>query len=492
MHYGQDKKEPSRMEYKEVSRDEVCAFGVRELRQLYRMRKLSPVEVTEATLERIMRLNPELRAFITVCENSALAAAHAAEQQLAAGIDLGPLHGVPVAVKDIIRVRGTRTTAASRVLLDAPLDEADAPVVQRLRAAGAVLVGKLNMHEFAFGDPDPDSPFGNVQNPRKLGHQAGSSSSGSAAAVAAGLAVASLGTDTGGSVRHPASVCGVVGLKPTYGLVPLRGVIPLSTALDHVGPLGRSVGDVAATLTAIAGHDAADPTSILAPVPDYLASLERDVRGLRLGLPTNQFYRFGRSEALAVMECGRRALLDLGLAPVDVELPRAEETNGLSRLIIDVDLWTYHEQFGDRETLYGRDFLERARPGLETRAVAYAKAKHDQADIRRRWLALFEQVDLLLLPGNVAEAPLVGQTTIAVNGQAYPVPMVTSRYNRAANVTGFPALAVPVGATPGALPIALQLVGPPLAEPRLLAVAYSLEQALGNLPAQWGIEPRRS
>lgn len=474
-----------------VSRsDELCALGVHELGQAYRTGKVSPLDVTQAILKRIERLNPVLRAYITVLEDAALLAARAAERQFSAGIDLGRLQGVPVAVKDIIRVRGTRTTAASRVLLDASHDEEDASVVRRLRSAGAILVGKLNLHEFARGDPDPNGPFGNVQNPRKLGHQAGSSSSGSAAAVAAGLAVAALGTDTGGSIRHPAGVCGVVGLKPTYGLVSLRGVIPLSAALDHVGPLGRSVRDVAASLTAIAGHDPLDPTSILAPVPDYVRALEDDVRGLRLGLPTNAFYQFGQREAVAVFEQGRDALVKLGLIPVPLELPSAEETNDLSKVIIDVDLWLYHEQFRHREALYGKDFLDKSLPGLEVRAVAYARAKEAQASIRCRWLRLFERADLFVLPGNVAEAPPHGATTIEVDGQAHPVSMVTSRYNRASNITGFPALVVPCGATRAGLPIGLQLVGPPLSEGRLLAVAYALEQELGNLPARWGIDPR--
>ena len=471
--------------------DELCRLGVRELGHLFRTRKLSPVEITQITLTRIARLNPKLRAYITVLEDSAKAAARAAEQQLMAGIDLGPLHGVPVAVKDNIRARGTRTTAASRILLDAPPDDEDAPAVRRLRAAGAILIGKLNLHEFARGAPDNDGPFGNVQNPRKLGHQSGSSSSGPAAAVAAGLAVVSLGTDTGGSIRHPAGVCGVVGLKPTYGLVSLEGVIPASLALDHVGPLGRTVADVAGCLTAIAGHEIADPTSILAPVPDYLAALNRDVRGLRLGLPINADYRFGRPEALALIERGRQALLELGLVPVELDLtPSVEEVFVLSKVIIDVDMWAYFERFLDREDFFGRDFLERTLPAQEIRGVAYARAKEGQADIRRRWFSFFEQADVIALPGNVAGAPPHGQSTIEVDGQAHPVQRVCSRYNRISNITGFPAIVVPVGATAEGLPISLQLVGPPLAEARLLTVAHALERQLGNLSAQWGIEPR--
>jgi aspartyl-tRNA(Asn)/glutamyl-tRNA(Gln) amidotransferase subunit A len=471
---------------------DLCALNVSDLGFLYRSRKVSPVEVTKAVLQRIERWNPELRAYISVLHEQGLASARIAEQQIVAGIDLGALQGVPIAVKDNMRVRGSRTTAASRVLADAPLDQEDATVVRRLRASGAILIGKLNLQEFARGEQDSDSPFSEVQNPRLLGHQAGSSSGGSAAAVAAGLAVITLGTDTGGSIRHPASVCGVVGLKPTYGLVPLQGVIPLSTSLEAVGPLGRTVADIAAALGSIAAHDPTDPTSILAPIPDYVGGLDMDLRGLRLGVPTNAFYRFGIPDALAALENGREKLIDLGLIPIPIELPFAEETNELSKLIIDVDLWIYHERFSDREAFYGRDFLNRSLPGLDTRAIDYARAKESQAEIRRRWLRIFERVDLLLLPGNAAGAPPMGIDTIEVAGESYAVSMVNSRFNRAANITGFPALVLPCGATGDGLPIALQLVGPPLSEHRLLAAAHRLEGSLGRLVSQWGVEPRRS
>jgi aspartyl-tRNA(Asn)/glutamyl-tRNA(Gln) amidotransferase subunit A len=253
----------------EAQDSEICAFGVSELGRLYRRGELSPVEATKACLERIKRLQPILNAYLSVTEETALASARVAEQQFRAGIDVGPVQGIPVSVKDIIRATGTRTTAASRLLQEAPPDTDDATVTKRLRASGAVLLGKLNLHEFAYGDPDPDGPFGVVQNPRRLGHQCGGSSSGCGAATAAGLGVVSFGTDTGGSIRHPAAVCGVYGLKPTYGLVPLTGVIPLSPYLDTVGPLGRSVADVAAGLAAIAGFDRNDRFSAERVVDDY-------------------------------------------------------------------------------------------------------------------------------------------------------------------------------------------------------------------------------
>ena len=471
---------------------ELCALGVRDLARLYRMRELSPVDVVRATIERIERLNPALNAYITVLGESAMAGARAAEAQLASGIDLGPLHGVPVSVKDIIGVRGTRTTAASRVLLDAPPDTEDATVVRRLRAAGAIVVGKVNLHEFAFGDPDPDGPFGNVQNPRRIGHQSGGSSSGSGSATAAGLGVVSLGSDTGGSIRHPASACGVVGLKPTYGLVPVSGVVPLSAHLDHVGPLGRSVADVAAGLTAIAGWDPGDPLSAERPGADYFSALHRDVRGLRLGVPTNGFFRFGLPVALERLDSAYRALEDCGLVPIPLELPRVEEATELVRtMLIPVELWSYHERHRDRESLYGRNFRERARLGLEATALQYLRAKDAHAEMRRQWLTLFERVDVIALPSNVAGALRHGQNTIDIAGVSHPLRAVMSAYNPISNVTGFPAMVVPVGETPEALPIGLQLIAPPFGDARLLAVGQALENALGGLVAKWGIEPRR-
>ncbi len=471
---------------------ELCAMGIRELGTLYRARQLSPVEVTLATLERIARWNPMLRAYITVLEEAALTAARIAEHELLAGVDLGPLHGVPVGVKDIIRIRGTRTTAASRLLLDAALDTEDAAVVRRLRAAGAIVLGKLNLHEFARGEPDADSPFGIVQNPRRVGHHAGGSSSGSAAAVAAGLAVVALGTDTGGSVRLPAALCGVVGLKPTYGLVPSQGVIPLSPTLDHIGLLGRSAADVAAGLAVIADRGAGGPGSLAAlAVPDVGWSLDRPVAGLRLGIPTNPVFQMGQPEALALLDKGKKTLIQLGAIQVPLEVPSPETANQIAKLITDVELWKYHGQFQGQEALYGRDFLEKSRPGLTTSAAMYARAREAQLSIQLSWKALFTKIDLLLLPGNVAGAPRHGQTVVEMNGEHVPVSFVTSHFDRTANMTGLPAVVLPVGATSEGLPIGLQLIGPLLSEARLLSVAESLEQALERLTAVWGIEPRR-
>jgi aspartyl-tRNA(Asn)/glutamyl-tRNA(Gln) amidotransferase subunit A len=473
------------------SASELCALGVEELASLYRSRSISPVDVTRAVLDRTERLNPELNAYLAILSDQALSAARAAETQLAAGVDLGPLHGIPFSVKDIIHVAGTRTTAGSKVLLDAPIETRDAPVVSRLRSAGAVLIGKTNLHEFAFGAPDPSGPFGLVQNPRAIGHQPGSSSSGSAAAVAAGLGVFSIGTDTGGSIRHPASICGVVGLKPTQGLVPLRGIIPLSANLDSAGPIGRSVADVAAALSAVAGHDPDDRFSVSVPAVDYLAATRRNVRGLRLGLPSNVLYRFGLPAALELVDLARETLVQLGLVPIPLELPRAAEIDELYNVIVAVDLWVYHEHHQDKQALYGSDFTKRAELGRQIPAVQYAKALEAAAEIGRLWMDMFEQVDLVLMPANVIGAPLHGVGTVEIGGQQHPVRMGTSPFNRAANVTGLPALTVPAGQLSDGLPIGVQLLGPRFGEARLLAVGRALERALGDPVRAWGIEPQR-
>jgi aspartyl-tRNA(Asn)/glutamyl-tRNA(Gln) amidotransferase subunit A len=465
---------------------ELCALGVADLARRYRDGSLSPVEVTRATLERIAALNPRLNAYNTVLADGALAEAEAAARLLRAGVDLGPLHGIPYSVKDIIQVRGTRTTAGSRQLIDAPLDTEDAPVVARLRQAGAVLLGKTNLYEFAAGVPDPQGPFGWVQNPRKIGYQSGSSSSGSGAAVAAGLGVFSLGTDTGGSVRFPAIFCGAVGLKPTYGRVPVRGVLPLSWSLDHVGPLARSVADAAYVLAAIAGHDARDPYSALAPVDDYPGGLSRDLRGLRVGVPTNPFFQDAQRPVLDAYTAALAALRDLGAMLRELELPRVEETPDLTQLIIQAEGSAYHERFRGREDRYDASFREFVLPGREHRAIPYIQARLAMAEMTVAWRELWERVDVIATPACPIVAPPHDVWEIELNGRRHPYRMLATRFTRPFNLCGFPALAMPSGVAPDGLPTSIQLVAPPFAEARLLAVAHQLEAALG-VAARLGI-----
>ena len=468
---------------------ELCALGVAELARRYRDKSVSPVEVTRATLDRIATLHPKLNAFLTVLGDSALIAAEAAERLFLAGIDLGPLQGVPFSVKDNIEVRGTRTTAASRQRLDAPIDTEDAPVVRRLRQAGAVLVGKTNLHEFAAGVPERDGPFGWVQNPRKLGYQSGSSSSGAGAATASGQGVFALGTDTGGSIRLPALLCGTVGLKATYGRCSIRGIVPLSVYFDHVGPLTRSVADAAYALNAIAGHDAADPYSALAPVDDYVAALGRDIRGLRLGVPTNTFYRDAEPAILTAYDGAIAALRSRSLAVTELVLPRVEEVPDITQRLIHPDACAYHEQYRGREHLYAQSFRDFVLPGRERLAFDYVQARHTVAEITAAWRALFERVDVLITPSSPVVAPLHDVWVVEVGGQKRNYRLEVGRFSRPWNLCGFPAIVLPSGVTAEGLPTSVQLVAPPFAEGRLLAVAQALEQELG-MASRLGIDVR--
>lgn len=476
-----------------ATRDDVCGLGAAELGRLYRNRDLSPVEVVRCTCDRIERLAPALNAYITVLRESAIAAAKAMEMQFAAGIDLGPLHGVPVSVKDVIAMRHTRTTAASRVLESAPVDTQDAQVVRRLRAGGAVIVGKTNLSEFCVAGNDPDGPFGTVQNPRRIGYQTGGSSSGAAAAVAAGLAVLSLGTDCGGSIRLPASFCGVAGLKPTYDLLSMDGVLTSSRTLDHVGPLARSVADIAAGLAVLVGSDAVDGPEVTVSASShvgYLDALASRVDGLRFGVPSHPYYAFGDAANQERVARARDVLAGLGLRPVPLEIPHAEEATEATEAILSGDHYAYHEARIQAGAPYGKDFFEQVKRWRRVTVAEYARARDLQVIIRREWLALFDRVDVVVFPANAAVAPPEGMDMIEIGGRRESVRQANGRFNRVSDLTGFPALTVPIGESVEGLPVGIQLIGPPRGESRLLAVGYALEQACGNLPASWGIEPR--
>lgn len=469
--------------------DELCHFGVFELARLYRRGEVSPVEVVNAHLQRCERLNPVLNAFLLILRDSALKAGRAMEAFFQAGIDLGPLQGVPVSIKDIIHLRGTLTTAGSRVLLREPPDQNDAAIVQSLRAAGAIIIGKTNLHEFATGDPDPDGPFGLVQNPRRIGHHPGSSSSGAGAATAAGLGVIAIGTDTGGSIRIPAYLCGVAGLKPTTGQADMNGVIPLSWTMDTVGPLGRRVSDIAATW-AIGSKNlrrevgVSDPTGALDP-----HFLDRPVAGWRVGIPKGEYFARLRPQVSAAFERTLKRLGDLGCQMIDFTPGGVEEIPELCIQIMQAEGSTFHERYRDRENLYGSGFRERILPGRDLKALTYLKARRRQLEIQEEWLKLASGFDVLVLPSGPALAPAHGQTTIEIAGEAFPFRHTLSRFTRPFNLLGWPALTLPNGISDEGLPTGVQIAGPPDSEERLLILGYQLEKALG-LVDKLGIEPK--
>jgi aspartyl-tRNA(Asn)/glutamyl-tRNA(Gln) amidotransferase subunit A len=468
--------------------NEICDLGVFDLAQSYRRKELSPVEVVSAHLERCNRLNPALNAYLTILNDSASQAACAIESIFRAGIDLSLLQGVPVSIKDLIRMRGLRTTAGSQVLLQEPPDQIDAIIVQRLRAAGAVIIGKTNLHEFAVGDPDPEGPFGLVQNPRRIGFHPGSSSSGAGAAVAAGLGVIAIGTDTGGSIRIPAYLCGVAGLKPTTGRIPLDGIIPLSISLDSVGPLARRVEDVAVAFAACTDQSLSSPFVSDGSGNSLLNQLNQTVKGWRIGIPPEGFFTKVQPAVSTAFGGTLQVLRDLGCQLVAFEAPGIEAMPELVLSIIQAEGAAYHERYRTRQELYGNGFREYIFPGRDMKASTYLAARWQQMELQKKWLEVARRFDLILVPSGPAVAPQHGIHNIEVGGESFPFRPLLGRFTRPFNLLGWPALSIPNGITTEGLPTGIQIAGPPDSEWRLLNFGHQLENSLG-IVAKLEIEP---
>lgn len=449
--------------------------GLAEVSRRIRRREISPVEVVEATLQRIERRNPELGALLAITAERALSGARAAEREISRGNWRGPLHGIPFTVKDLFDAAGTRTTAASRFLQDAPLSTMDSAVVARLERAGAVLVGKANLHEFAFGTTSVSSAYGPVRNPRDPSRIAGGSSGGSAAAVAAGLGLASIGTDTGGSIRIPAALCGVVGLKPTFGRVSRAGLLPLAPSLDHVGPLARTVEDVALVLEAIAGEDPADPSSARQPVPDCSKGLGEDLRGLRIGA-VHPGPSEANQDAKAAFQAALVVLREAGAELHDVALPSQRETREAAYTILFVESAdTHRERLAERPELFFPDVRERFERGHAIAATDYLHALRVRERNRERIQEVLRRVDVLVSPMLPIAAPPIGVETVVVGGEELPVPVVATTHTREWNALGHPALSVPAGLDPDGLPLAIQLIAGWWQEPTVLRVGHAFQ-----------------
>ena len=452
-----------------ASSTELWWLTISELSHLLRDRKISPVELTQVCLKRIERLNLKLNVFITVTADSALDEAREAEAEITAGRWRGPLHGVPIALKDLFDTAGVRTTAASGLLKDRVPKE-DSEVVRRLKAAGAVLLGKLNMHEFAYGGSSVIGYFGPGKNPWSYEHIAGGSSSGSAAAVAAGMCYGALGSDTGGSIRLPSAYCGTVGLKPTYGRVSTRGVIPLSWSFDHVGPITRSVANAAIMLQVLAGYDSGDPTCVEVRVPDYSATLRQKER-LRVGIPRAHFYENLAPEIDKAMSAALSLIGKLATSVEDVNLPAANDTT-----VLRAEAFAYHfENLKKSPELYQADTLRRIRSGEEISTVEYIQARRQLEQYRREVRRAFESVDVLItpttpvLPSTIAE--LLGDMN-SLRGKE----MLMLRNTRTFNTSGLPTISVPCGFTTTGLPIGMQITGAPWAEGDVLRLAQAYER----------------
>jgi aspartyl-tRNA(Asn)/glutamyl-tRNA(Gln) amidotransferase subunit A len=447
---------------------DLTALTIAEAFQLVRSKKVSPVELTHACLSRIERLNPKLNAFITVTADVALDQARAAEAHLQRGLWLGPLHGIPVALKDLVDTVGIRTTAASN-LFQSRLPLVDAEVVRRLKASGAVILGKLNLHEFAYGASSVVSAFGPVRNPHRPEYSTGGSSSGSAAAVAAGLCYGAVGTCTGGSIRQPAAFCGIVGFKPTYGLVSAQGVVPLSKSLDHVGPMARTVGDTALLLQAMAPEDS----------PDFSAGTQ--ISSLRIGLPRAHFFETLHPEIEAAVEIALSALKSLTRSMQMADFENGlSAINDLSNLITKAEAYAYHrEHEAATPELYQPETLRRIRAGAEVSEQTYGRALQDLAQTRRSATRIFDSVDVLVTP----TAPVPPFTIADLLSDPLTLrnkEQLTLRNTRPFNVLGWPTISVPCGKTSDGLPIGLQISGRPGEDTTVLALASALEKELST------------
>ncbi|MCC7461212.1 MAG: amidase [Gammaproteobacteria bacterium] len=438
---------------------------------LLRQKSVSPLELTRACLARIEHLNPTLNAFITVTAAEALRQASAAEEEIQRGQWRGALHGVPIALKDLIDTAGVRTTAASAVFKDRVPGQ-DAEVVRRLKAAGAVLLGKLNLHEFAYGGTSVPSHFGAVRNPWNTERIAGGSSGGSAAAVAAGLCFAALGTDTAASVRQPAAYCGVVGLKPTYGRVSTRGVIPLSWSLDHVGPLCRTAEDAALMLELIAGHDPQEPTSAQRPTERYAEKLDVPLASVRLGIVRRPYFEELDPDIRAAVTVAVDTLARVTAGAYEVDLPYGN----LLLPIAGAEAWAFHRSTYHRAAeLYQPMTRERLELAAAISAADYIDARREMDQLRARADSAFARVDVLVTP-TTAISPIA----IAAGARDPPLPPdgtpIEFRNTHMFDVLGLPAISIPCGFTRDGLPIGLQIAGPHFAESRVLALAHGYQR----------------
>ncbi len=449
---------------------------ITRLARLIRRRRLSPVDLTRSLLARIDQLNPHLNAFITVTSDLALAQAKRAEKEIVRGKYRGVLHGIPICLKDLFYTDGIRTTAGSKILARFVPAE-NASVVDRLYEAGAILLGKTNLHEFAYGPTSINPHYGPVRNPWSVDRMTGGSSGGSAAAVEAGLALASLGTDTGGSIRIPSAACGCVGLKPTYGRVPLHGVIPLAPSLDHVGPICRCVEDAALVLEAIAGADPRDPFSTGVCGERFTRSIRKGLQGLRIGIPRQYFFDRVQKEVRHGVHAAILLLEQNGAEIREVELKNMGETAVLAGKITGAEALPYHFQWmKKRPTAYGADVRIRLDESAGISALEYLQALH----LRRAYAREFEQslrsVDLLAVPTLPVSAPRLEQTEVPLGRYRENVRLALLRLTRPGNLTGLPALTVPCGLTPEHLPIGMQLIGKSFGEETILRAAYAFEQ----------------
>lgn len=452
---------------------ELCYLTIAEAKSGLRQRKFSAGELTRACLERIDAIDGKLHAFITLTRELAVQQAAQADQELQSGQDRGPLHGIPIALKDLYATKGIRTTCHSAVL-ENWLPDHDAAAATRLAEAGTILLGKVGMHEFAFGGPSVDAPFPAVRNPWNIAHIPGGSSSGSGAALAAGLCHGALGSDTGGSIRTPAAHCGIVGIKPTFGRVSRYGVIPLSCSLDHAGPMARSVEDCAILLQALAGYDPKDPASADVAVPNFQEGMRNGIKGLRVGVPRKNWFDENLGidpDSERVFNDALQVLKNLGAKIIDIDGKPFSLARKANQTILISEAYTYHEKTcQETPEKLGSSVRRRIIEGAFMSASDYITAQRARVVLNEQIRANFAQVEVFAVPG--AARPPEAFEVMDPNEQNKR-PSFTNPFN----LTGLPAISVPCGFTQGNLPAGLQIVAGPFEEATCLRVAYAYEQA---------------
>jgi len=460
-----------------MSPSDLVFLSISEAADLIASGKLSPVELVNAHLSRIDATDERLNSFITLLREESLTAARDAEQAIASGNYLGPLHGIPIGLKDLYYTKGIRTTIGSKILRDFVPDY-DATVTERFKDAGAIIIGKLQMHEFALGATSENPHDGPAHNPWDTSRVTGGSSGGSGAAVAAGLCMGALGSDTGGSVRIPAALCGIVGLKPTFGRVSRHGVYPLSWSLDTVGPMTRTVRDSALVLNTIAGHDPRDPSSSSRPSDDFTATLDQDINGTRVGIPREYFFDLIDPQVGEAMHRAAGVLEELGATVDEVSIPALDHSLAISGTILQAEAAEVHsDHLRDRPNDIGEDVRTRLYQGALTLATDYIKSQRARTVFNRQIAGALEQFDILLAPTCPTGAPRIGEGSVRVGAKTVPALALLSNLTRPFNICGVPAVSVPCGFTDSAMPIGVQIAGRPFDEARVLRVAHAYEQA---------------
>ena len=464
--------------------DDILQASIAQIASEIRKGEISPVELIEATLEAIDQFQPRLNAFITVFREESLESARRAETEIRNGKDLGPLHGVPIALKDIICVEGTRSTAGSNFFAEES-PQFDAALVSKLKNAGAIIIGKTNLHEFAFGVTTENPHFGATANPWDAARVPGGSSGGSAAAVVAGLCAGALGSDTGGSIRIPAAVCGHVGLKPTYGRISVHGVIELAQSFDCVGPMCRYVHDVALMMNTLAGYDPRDVHSENQPVPDYTEGLDQPISGRRAGIPKQHFFDNLDPEVERIVGDAIRVLEGLGVELVELDLPSAEAGHEVTLTLLMAEAGQFHQQrLAAQRDDYGVDVRELLEKGLALSATDYIRAVRMQETVKREFVQAFEEVDCILSPTAPVPAPLRSTHDLSGGSKSNRIRPRLTRNTRLFNVLGLPSISVPCGFAQvensdneEGLPVGLQISGPWWSEKTLLHIAHAYERA---------------